>query len=56
MIDSVVVFDGTSYFVDSLDYILQDGEDIVFRGSFQKASDKCDALNDSCFDKPRTAF
>lgn len=56
MIDSVIVFDGTSYFVESIHYVLCQDETIVFRGSFAKCEAKCDTFNDMAFDKPRGAW
>lgn len=56
MIDSIIVFDGTSHFVESLDYELGEGEEQVFKGSFARCSQKCASLNDACFDKPRTTW
>jgi len=43
---SIVVFDGTSHFVESRDYKLQKGEQIVFSGPFQNCCIKADELND----------
>lgn len=45
MIDSVIIFDGTSYFVESLDYEVQDDEEVVFKGEFGPCNVKCEALN-----------
>lgn len=50
---SVVIYDGTSYFVESWSYICQRGEVVVFRGSFDRCSERSDELNDECTDKKR---
>lgn len=44
--DSIVVFDGTSYFVEEKDYLLPDDEEVVFRGTFELCCEKCEELND----------
>lgn len=56
MMDSIIVFDGTSYFVESISYILAEDEEVVFRGNYNDASEECDRLNDECIDKPRFAY
>lgn len=45
---SIVVFDGTSHFVETAEYILEDGEEIVFKGSITQCDQKCDELNNEC--------
>jgi hypothetical protein len=52
----IVVFDGTSYFVEDSYYELQEGESIVFRGSFKACSEKAERLNDDVYDKPRVEY
>lgn len=43
---SVVIFDGTSYFVESSDYELGEGEEIIFKGQFSDCSDLADSKNE----------
>jgi hypothetical protein len=50
---SVVIFDGTTHFVESSDYKCQDGEKVVYRGNFDACSDKSDELNAECKEKRR---
>ena len=42
----VVIFDGTSHFVESADYVLGEGEQVVFEGTFEECVKECDDLND----------
>jgi hypothetical protein len=56
MIDSVLIFDGTSYFVEDFNYSLQDGEEVVLKGSYDRCSKEADRLNDICKDKPRNTW
>lgn len=51
MKDSIIVFDGTSYFVESINYDLQDGEVIEYTGTFDECSYRCNFLNDNVYDK-----
>lgn len=46
--ESVVVFDQTSYWVEEGDYKpdVEDEEEIVFTGTFEACSEKCEQLND----------
>lgn len=43
----VVVFDGTSYFVEDSNFIPNVDEEIVYRGSFENCNNKADELNDT---------
>ena len=43
---SVVIFDGTSYFVEQAEYTLGEDEEIIFRGTFEECVEECDELND----------
>jgi len=43
--ESVVIFDGTSYFVESAEYILGEDEEIVFTGSFEECEEKEEELS-----------
>jgi len=52
--EAIVVFDGTSYFVDQNGYFQSNVQPfldyrigIVYEGSFDECSLKCDELNDS---------
>ena len=47
--ESIVIFDGTSYFVEDENYLLPDDEEIVFIGSFDACSKKADELNDELY-------
>jgi hypothetical protein len=42
---SVVVFDGTSHFVDDAEYVLMDDEKVVYRGCFEECVEVCEKLN-----------
>lgn len=42
---SIVVFDGTSHFVDDAGYVLMDDEKVVYRGSFEECVEVCEKLN-----------
>jgi len=52
--ESIVVWDGTSYFVEDSDYPIDYGtifdEEIVFSGSFEACSEKCNELNEEVYD------
>ena len=41
----VVIFDGTSYFVESADYMLGEGEQVVFEGTFEECTEKEEELS-----------
>jgi len=45
--DSIAVFDGTSFFVESASYELGPDEIIVFRGSFEECVSHCEEQNDA---------
>jgi hypothetical protein len=51
--ESIVVWDGTSYFVEDSDYPIDYGaifdEEIVFSGSFEECSGKCNELNEEVY-------
>ena len=38
--ESVVIFDGTTYFVESAEYILGEDDEIVFTGTFEECTEK----------------
>ena len=50
---SVIVYDGTSHFVESWTYVCERGEVVVFWGSFERCSERSDELNDECKKKRR---
>lgn len=41
----VIVFDRCSYFVEDNDYTLNDGEVIVYRGTHDECTTKCERMN-----------
>lgn len=45
--DSIVIFDGTTHFVESAEYVIGYGEKIVFTGTFDDCCDKADKLNEN---------
>lgn len=45
MENHVIVFDRCSYFVEDNDYMLNDGEVIVYRGTHEECTTKCERMN-----------
>lgn len=44
--DSIVVYDLTSYFVEDINYILAEDEFQVFKGTYEECVQKCEELNE----------
>ncbi len=44
--DSIVVYDGTSYFVEERGFILVEDEFQVFKGTYDECVQKCEELNE----------
>ena len=43
--ESVLIFDGTSYFVEQAEYTLGEGEEVVFEGTFEECTEKEEELS-----------
>jgi hypothetical protein len=50
---SLVIFDGTTYFVESSDYVLEQGERIVFKGSFDQCDREVERLMDLAYSREK---
>ena len=43
--ESVLIFDGTSCFVEQAEYTLGEGEEVVFEGTFEECTEKEEELS-----------